>query len=87
MRSRPSGGDESVDVVFDASPESLGAVEQGRSKSSEAIDAESIPAIEVATELDVSADVLLLRFVSKYKENQTNLNPAYKSQVFKFEFV
>ena len=73
---QPSGGDESVDVVLDASPEFPEAVEQGGCKSSEAVDAELISAIDVASEPDTPADVSGLKnFLEHWKVAKPNLMP------------
>ena len=50
----------SPDFVLSASPKTLGIVKQGGCKSSEAVDAELIPAIELAVEPHESADVSVL---------------------------
>ena len=50
-----------ANVVVSSSPKSLGWKEQGDSVGSEALNAELIPAIELATELDESAEVAVLR--------------------------
>ena len=52
--------DESADIVLHATPNTLEIVEQGGGTSSEAVDAELVPAIELAVELYESADVSVL---------------------------
>ena len=62
---QPSGGDESVDVVLNVSKESRA---RGR-KSSEAIDAELISAIDAASEPDTQADESGLKSFIRTLEN------------------
>ena len=67
--------DESVDVVLSATLEQFQIVEQGGCKSSEAVDAELVPAIELAVEPNESADVSVLNnFIRKLEVGKTNFD-------------